>query len=159
MRKKFDTLSPRSPRVLRLRVKSIAAVCTSKWNYHLGIQLARFTRLISFRLFPCQSRLGKPEIWASWMNRSEYSKFYLVYIPRLSALLFHRHFVTADQSDVRDCCADVRGWSVSCREIGIEFQSNWIRWFPLWNLCVKVDILQHRHPTKQRNLLIDGGYC
>lgn len=24
----------------------------------------------------------------------------------------------------RDCCADVRGWSVSCREIGIEFQSN-----------------------------------
>lgn len=32
----------------------------------------------------------------------------------------------------RDCCADVRGWSVSCREIGIEFQSNRVWWFPLW---------------------------
>ena len=110
--------------------------------------MVNFTRLISYQLFRCQSLFGKAEIWASWMNRSEYNKFYLGCILRLRSLSFLRQPAKATNQSACYCCCDVRGWSVSCRKVAFSFL-----FAALWKLCVKVHILKYRHPAKLRKLL------
>ena len=85
------------------------------------------------------------------MNWSKYDKFYLGCIPRLRSLSIYRHMVLVTNHIAGYCCCDVRGWSVSCRESGIQFQPSEVDGFlfdALRKLCVEVYLFCYRHPTK-----------
>ena len=144
--------------VIGLRVKSIRRCLHKQWNYHLGIQLALLASLVSFQIDSLSIKLN-----GGWnvrlLDESERSTANFIWvISRGSTPCYFTDISWQSANHItRYCCPDVRGWSVSCREIGIGFQSKWMWWFPLWSFIKTLRESTYSvkgHPARHRKLLV-----